>query len=143
MPHLAFVRQRQATRRVSLLVLLALWCNLLLPTLLEQLQDRAEDNPFLAVCSSTGVRMLALPAADLWDASAADTHDQGPATQMAGSMHCVLCHLGTAWLPSTDHTSSVPAAPTGALHRFSLVLNPGPTHLPWSTLPARAPPAVV
>lgn len=143
MHHLAFFRQRQTTRGVSLLVLLALWCNLLLPTLLEQLQDRAEDNPFLAVCTSTGVRMLALPAADAREDAQVGAHDEAPAVQMAGSMHCALCHIGTAWLPSTDESSSVPTAPAGALHRFSLVLNPGPQHRPWSSLPARAPPALV
>ena len=143
MHHLAFFRQRQTTRGVSLLVLLALWCNLLLPTLLEQLQDRAEDNPFLAVCTSTGVRMLALPAADAHEDAQVGAHDEAPAVQMAGSMHCALCHIGTAWLPSTDQSSSVPTAPAGVLHRFSLVLNPGPPHWPWSSLPARAPPALV
>jgi hypothetical protein len=143
MHHLAILRQRQTTRGVSLLVLLALWCNLLLPTLLEQLQERTEDNPLLAVCTSTGVRMLAMPAVSAWEDSHAGTQDETPAVQMAGSMHCALCQLGTAWLPGTQQTSSAPIAPTGVLNRFSLVLNPGPQHLPWTSLPARAPPALV
>ena len=130
------LRQPQTTRRVSLLVLFALWCNLLLPTVLERLQPQGGDNPFLAVCTSTGMRMLAMPAADQGDT---DT----PVAQATSSMHCVLCHLGTAWLPRAGQAHDLPQAPTGALHRFSLVLNPGPTHLPWSTLPARAPPAFV
>lgn len=109
--------------------------NVIGPTLLDRFARLAHADITLSICSSSGVRTLAL-------ASDHDTSSDHPSGQHP-SQHCALCMLGQSWLPPADPAMALPywvreSAP------YPPIADALPhTRLDWVRLPARAPPSLL